>query len=144
MSRDIKSISPDENGEEALKMLMHSGSSGLPVIDRNRRVLGVFTEKEILKTILPIYVKDVGAFSYVGSSKSQLNKLAHLGRFRVIDIMRQEVPTVNEDASLTEVSHIMLARNERRVVVTKDGKATGVITRFDVVKALAKEAGIIK
>lgn len=142
MSKKVKSIPPDMNARQALKVLLKSGSSGLPVIDRRGRLCGVFTEKEILKAILPAYLSKVGAFIYGEDSKSELKKLAHLGRFRVRDLMRKEIPTLSEDTSLTEVSHVMLTRNERRVIITRECKVIGIVTRCDVVRALADEAGL--
>jgi CBS domain-containing protein len=143
MSKTIKSVQPDMNAKEALKALIRSGASGLPVIDGQGILVGVFTEKEILKSILPSYLKDVGNFVYGEDSKLELKRLAHLDRLTVKDIMRTEVPTVTEETSLTEISHIMLTRSERRVMVVKGKKALGVITRADVVTALAKEAGVV-
>ena len=142
MSRTIKSVPPEMNAKEALTILIKSGASGLPVIDGQGSPLGVFTEKEVLKAIMPVYLKDVGNFVYGEDSKAELKKLAHLEKFQVKDVMRKEVPTVTEETSLTEVSHIMLTKNERRVIVVKAKKAIGVITRADVVKALAREAGV--
>jgi len=142
MSKDIKSVSPDMNAKDALKMLIDSGVSGLPVLTKTGNLAGVFTEKEVLRAILPAYIKKVGEFVYGEDTKHELNRLAHLGKFKVKDVMRKEVPTVTEDTSLTEVSKIMLTKSERRIIVIKGNKAAGVITRSDVVKALAKEAGM--
>ena len=142
MSKKIKSVRPDMNAKKALQLLIHSKTSGLPVIDRTGAVVGVFTEKEVLKAILPSYIKDVGAFIYGEDTKAELKKLCRLQKFQVKDVMRTEVPTIVGETSLTEVSKIMLTRNERRVIVTKGNRAIGVITRSDVMKALAKEAGM--
>lgn len=142
MTKKIKSVPPDMNARDALKILIKAGASGLPVIDKEGRLVGVFTEKEILKTILPGYLKDVGMFTYGQDSKSELRKLARLDRLKVRDIMRVEVTTLDESASLTEASHIMLTQGVRRIVVTKDKAPVGIITRADVVKALAKAAGV--
>ena len=142
MSKRVKSIPPNMNAKEALKKLLKSGASGLPVMDGRGRLCGVFTEKEILKAVSPAYLADVGAFKYGEGSKSELKKMSHLGKFKVRDIMRKEVPTLGENTSLTEVSHIMLMRNERRVIVTMGSKVVGIITRSDVVGAFAREAGI--
>ncbi len=142
MSRAIKSVPPDMNAKEALKILIESGASGLPVIDKEGSPIGVFTEKEVLKAIMPVYLMKIGNFVYGQDSKGELKKLAHLEKFQVKDVMRKEIPTVTEETSLTEVSHIMLTKSERRVIVVKGKKAIGVITRADVVKALAREAGV--
>jgi len=142
MSKEIKSLLPDINAKEALKTLVRGGTSGLPVVDKDGRPVGVFTEKEVLKAILPGYVKDVGSFVYSETSKGLLKKFAGLDQIPVRDVMRTEVPTISEEASMTEASRIMLTKSERRIIVVKDNKAIGVITRCDVVKALAREAEI--
>lgn len=142
MSRKVESLAPEMDAREALKRLINIGRSGLPVLDKSGAVVGVFTEREVLKAILPGYLKDVGEFIYGDDSKSELKKLAHLDKFTVKDLMRTDVPVVKEDTSLTEVSHIMLTKSERRVIVVRDGKAVGVLTRYDIVKALAEKAGI--
>ncbi|MFH1189853.1 MAG: CBS domain-containing protein [Candidatus Omnitrophota bacterium] len=142
MSKKVKSITPDMNARQALKALLRSGRSGLPVIDRRGRLCGVFTEKEILKAILPGYITKVGSFIYGEDSKSELKKLARLGRFKVRDLMRKEAPVLNEETSLTEISHVMLTRNERRIIITRGSKVVGIVTRCDVVKALSDEAGL--
>ena len=143
MSTDIKHISPDMNVKEALKMLIETGMSGFPVIDSGNNLLGVFTEREILKAILPVYVQNVGTFIYADDSKSELKKIAALEKFKVGDLMRKDVPTIDAEASLTEASRIMLTRSERRIVVIKGKKPVGVITRADVVGALARKANVI-
>ena len=142
MSIDIKSVKPDMNAKDALKALIESGFSGLPVIGHDGRLMGVFTEKEVLKAIMPSYVEDVGAFVYGKEAHAGTKKIAHLDRFLVKDIMRTEVSVAGEDSPLAEISRIMLTNSQRRVIVTKGDKAVGVITRRDLVKALAAEAGI--
>jgi len=143
MSKNIKSILPDMNVKDALKVLIDADISGLPVIDERNNLVGVFTEREVLKAILPVYVKSVGTFVYAADSKAEIRKIANLEKFLVKDLMRKDVPTIDEEASLTEASRIMLIKCERRIVVLKNAKPVGVITRSDVVKALANKAGIV-
>jgi CBS domain-containing protein len=142
MSTDVKSIPPEMNAREALGLLVKTGMSGFPVINAKGEAVGVFTEKEILSAILPGYIKSVGSFVYTSDSKSELKKLAGLEKFLVKDLMRKEVPTIEDDATLSEASKMMLTRNERRLIVVKGKSAVGVVTRRDVVMALAKEAGV--
>lgn len=143
MTKQIKSIPPDMSAKDALNLLLDSSLSGVPVIDKDGNLVGVFTEKEILKAILPAYLKDVGSFVYADDPKAEFKKMAKLEKFKVKDLMRKEVPALDEESSITEASKIMLLKSERRVMVMKDEKVVGVITRCDVVKFFAKEAGIL-
>ena len=87
-------------------------------------------------------MKSIGDFSYAEDSKSVEKKLAHLDAVKVKDIMRRDVPTIDENAPLAEAARLMLANSERRVVVLSGKKPVGVITRSDVTRSLAREAGI--
>ena len=55
--------------------------------------------------------------------------------------MRKDVVTVDEDASLCEVAHLILTHRVRRIpVLGKEKKVIGIVAREDIVKAYAKEA----
>lgn len=143
MSTAIRSISPDISAAEAMTLLIEKNASGFPVIDKDGIALGVFTEKEVLRAVFPTYLKDIGDFVYEEGSKTVLKKLTLLKEIKVSEIMRKDFPTLNEEASLSEASRIMITKNERRIIVVRDKKAVGIITRYDVVKGLAEEAGVM-
>ncbi|OGW83866.1 MAG: hypothetical protein A2987_01905 [Omnitrophica bacterium RIFCSPLOWO2_01_FULL_45_10] len=143
MSKKIKAVLPDTNVRDAIKILIDSDVSGLPVIDSEGNLLGVFTEREILKAILPVYVKSVGTFIYGEESKSAIKKTAALDNFLVKDLMRKEVTTLDEESALSEVSKTMLIKSERRIIMMREKKPVGVITRADVIKAFVEAAGIL-
>jgi len=144
MSKDIKSLTPEMNAADALKLLTKYDISGLPVIDEKGALCGMFTEKDVLKAILPGYIKDVGSFIYAEDPKAEIKKMANIGKHTVRDLMRKEVVTVDEETALAEVSKTMLIKNSRRVVVVdKQNKPIGVIARCDVVRAFAREAGVL-
>jgi CBS domain-containing protein len=140
MTREIKSISPDLNGREALDLLLKMKISGLPVIDKARRLVGMFTEKEVLSYVLPSYIGKVGKFIYEENPKSTRRKFAELKNVTVEKLMRKEVVTIAEDVTLCEAARVMLTQRARRVpVVGKDGKVLGMVAREDVLKGIERE-----
>ena len=140
MAKDVKSLLPDMSAKEALEIIFSMQMSGLPVIDQQGKLLGMFTEKDILKNILPTYIESVGRFTYADDPKGIKSKVSALVNIKVKDIMRKEVITVDEDTSLSEVARIMLTQKIRRVpVLNKEGKVVGIVARQDVVKALTRE-----
>ena len=144
MQTNIKSLKPDMGALDALKYLMKLEISGLPVIDEKGCLCGMFTEKDILKAILPSYLKDVGSFVYSEDPKAEIRKMANIGTYKVKDLMRTDVVTVDQDTALAEVSKIMLLKAARRIVVVDaNKKAVGIIARCDIVKAFAREAGLL-
>ncbi len=140
MTKDVITLKPDVNVKEALQILFKRQISGLPVIDEENKLLGMFTEKDVLTYILPSYIDTVGKFVYEENPKSTKKKLADLDTIKVNQIMRKEVVTVLEDATLCEVARIMLTQKARRLpILNSAGKVIGIVARGDVAKALIKE-----
>lgn len=142
MTKEMVSIQPDTNTKEAVGILFKMHISGLPVINESGKLVGMFTEKDILRNILPSYIEQVGRFVYEENPKSIKKKFMELENIRVSKLMRPEVITVDEDTSLCEVAHIMLTQKVRRIpVLDKEKKVIGIVAREDIVKSYTKEAG---
>lgn len=140
MTKEVKSVSPKMNAQEALELLQKMQISGLPVIDDKNQLVGMFTEKEILAKILPSYVETVGRFIYQDNPKAVRQKIINLRSMCVKDIMRKTIVTIDEDATLCEVARIMLTQKARRCpVLNKKQEVNGIVSRGDVVKALFEE-----
>jgi CBS domain-containing protein len=116
--------------------------SGLPVIDEEGKLKGMFTEKDVLSYTLPSYIEKVGRFIYEENPKSTKKKFTQLSNIKVGQLMRREVVTTTEDTTLCEVARVMLTQKARRLpVIDKSGNVVGIIARGDVLKAFAREAG---
>lgn len=112
MTTDIVSVTPDTTIAEAIKLLEHSRVSGLPVVDSRRRMLGLISEYDLLRSISGLQM-----------------------RGKVADFMTTGVVTVGENASLAELADLFISRHVRRVPVTSDDKLVGVISRRDLIFA---------
>ena len=142
MTKELVSIKPDDNAKDALGLLLKMQISGLPVIDAQGKLIGMFTEKDVLKNILPSYIEKVGRFVYEENPKSIKKKFEDLVNLTISQLMRKEVVSVDEDTSLCEVVHLMLTQNVRRIpVLNKEKKVVGIVAREDIIKAYAKEVG---
>lgn len=144
MTKQVDFLTSDMSAKQALCKILEKKISGLPVVDENHNLVGMFTEKEVLGFCLPSYIDKVGAFVYERNPKAVLDKLFKLKDLKVSDIMRREVEVVKEETTLSEVSRIILIHHQRRLPVVKDKKLVGIVARVDIVKYLAKECGIEK
>lgn len=141
MTKEVVSIRPDDNVKDVLGLLFKMRISGLPVIDGEGKLVGMFTEKSILSYILPSYIEKVGRFVYEENPKSIKKKFIELSQVKVGQLMRREVVTTTEDATLCEMARLMLTQKVRRLpVLDKTAKLVGIVAREDILKALAKEA----
>ncbi|MDI6606215.1 MAG: CBS domain-containing protein, partial [Candidatus Omnitrophota bacterium] len=136
MKEKVVSIKPQDNALEALRQLFKMKISGLPVIDEQGKLAGMFTEKEVLSYVLPSYIEKVGRFVYEEHPKAAKKKFSELTVMTVSQIMRREVVTVNEETTLSEAARIMLTQKARRLpVIDKSGRVVGIIARCDVVES---------
>lgn len=141
MTKEVISVKPEDNAKDALNLLFKKQISGLPVIDSNNKLVGMFTEKEALSYVLPSYIEKVGRFIYQEDSKSTKKKYTELGKLKVSQLMRREVVTTTEDTTLCEAARVMLTQKARRLpVLDKSGRVTGIVARGDILMALEKEA----
>lgn len=141
MVQKVESLSAQSSAREAMDILLKRKISGLPVLDKDGKLLGMFTEKNILSYLLPSYIEEVGRFVYEENPKSTKRKLSELCNIKVGQLMRKDVVTTGEEATLCEAARIMLTQKARRLpVVNKEGKVIGIVAREDVLKALCKEA----
>jgi len=140
MIRDVKSILPDTSVNQAWELLKENEISGLPVLDQDSKLVGMFTEKDILVHILPSYIEKVGKFVYEQNPKATKRKFKELSQVTVKQFMRKEVVTISEDTTLCEVARVMLTQKVRRIpVLDNSGKVVGIVARCDVLKAIAEE-----
>ena len=140
MTKDIISITPDTNASEALELLLKMRISGLPVLDEKNKLVGMFTEKEVLSAILPSYIEKVGRFMYQENPKAVKQKTLAFRHLKVKDVMRRTSVTLDEDTTLCEVARIMLTQKARRTpVLNKAKEVVGIVARGDVVEAIFKE-----
>ncbi len=106
--------------------------TGLPVVDAEDRILGFVTESAVAKRVLPPYL--------VRPEPRNLDDKAgvseELRNLPVLDLMEDDVYTVDEHADVTEVARILLDRGLKRIPVTSEGRLVGTIGRNDICQAI--------
>src|SRR5262245_19266889 len=130
-------ISVDENATvpAVARLLAERGISAVPVIDRENRVIGIVSEGDLL------HRAETGTErrrSWWLDMVSSTNKLAgeyiksHSGKVK--DVMTRDVLSVTEETSVA----VLLETNRiKRVPVVRDGKIVGIVSRANLVRALA-------
>lgn len=118
--------------------LFENGISGVPVTDAAGRLVGIVTEADLMRRaetgterpsswMLAMFAGRAGeALDYVRS---------HARHIR--DVMTKEVVSVNPETSLEEIAQIFERRRIKRVPVVSNGELVGIVTRANLVQALA-------
>lgn len=145
MSSPAVSIKEDQTVKEALDVLAERNFSGLIVVDKDDKVVGVISDTDIIRYSQRKSVVPQSSFSFWTSPYTEIDDIASiregfemLHRTLTSQVMTKKVYTVKKDTPATDVAKLMNRRNINRVpVIDDEGKLAGIITRSDVVQCLA-------
>jgi len=134
MTEAVAWVSPGTSLRVALRQLREYGVKALPVVDSERRVVGILTQTDIIEKA------DWGP-SAVGSGLNWRLRAATNSdrplRGRVRDVMTASVATVLSTTPIARVIHTMLKSGHHHLpVIGDDGRILGIVTQSDVVEAL--------
>lgn len=139
MTTGVVTVSPDMSVQELAKLLSERGISGVPVVE-NDRVVGIVSEGDLLHRAETGTERRTARrrwrwFDSTPEEEARDYVKSH-GR-KVSEIMTRQVITVSDDTDLAEVAALMESKRVKRVPVTHDGKLVGIISRANLVRALA-------
>src|SRR5512132_3074131 len=133
MTRRPRTASPDTPLREAAREMVRSGVGALPVVDGAGQVIGMLSERELMRHFLSVYLQ--GTPHGVHEGQAPPPRAAGRGR-TVRDVMTRQVLCVAPDQPLAEVASLMTNKDVDRVPVVKEGRLVGFLTRGDIVRKL--------
>jgi CBS domain-containing protein len=115
MTKRVVRVNEDASVMEAVKKLYTTNIGALAVVDENDRIIGIFTERDILRRVIPQNIK--------------------MDRTAVAKVMTASPMTASPETPLAKVYKTMSGLNFRHVPIVKDDKILGMISIKDIAKA---------
>jgi len=141
MTRNVISVKADESILSAARLMLQNRVSGLPVLDATGALVGVVTEGDFLRRgelgttkRRPKWVEFL-----LGPGKLAEEYVHQSGR-KVAEVMTRNPHTVSEDDTLEAVVAQMERHRVKRLPVLREGKLVGIISRANLLHALASLA----
>lgn len=138
MTSPVITATPDMTIAEAAKLLAEHHIGGLPVLE-GEEVVGMFTESNLLHRI-ESNTRRPRLSSWrewmTSNQKLATTFLQECGT-KVRDAMTSSVYSVDEVTHIGDVAEILERRAIRRAPVMRNGKLVGIVSRSDLVRALA-------
>ena len=127
MDENIPHLSINANLATAISLMSKDDIGGLPLLNDEEKVVGIITERDILKLIAGVSnARGVNVEGYL----KRLN-----GKY-VDDYMSEEVVVASPSSTITQCMRLMTENAFRRVPLVKGGVLVGVITASDIVRYL--------
>jgi len=142
MTRDVVSVGPDLPAAEIARLLVEHGISAAPVIDAAGAPIGMVSEGDLLGRSIAEREERRDWWLTMLAEGEALSPafLATLhGDHAARDVMAAPVVTVNEATAAPEIARLLATHHIKRVPVVRDGRVVGIVSRADLLRALAAE-----
>lgn len=138
MSTKVVTVSPSTSVRDIAGLMVEKQVSGLPVLNDNGTLVGMVSEGDLLRR------PEIGTqkhrrrwVSFFSGVDEQAREFTKSHALRAGDVMTEQVIHVSEETPLGEVVGLMEKHNIKRLPVLSDGKLVGIVSRADLLRALA-------
>ncbi|NLA98013.1 MAG: CBS domain-containing protein [Spirochaetales bacterium] len=130
MTRNPVTATPDMSIAEASALMKQEKVHRLPVLDKDKKLVGIITEKDILDaTPSP-------------ASSLSIHEMAYLlSKLTVKKLMSKNVVTINKDTTVEEAARMMVDQDLSSLPVLEGDKLIGIVTKSDMFKILLELFG---
>jgi CBS domain-containing protein len=141
MTRPVVTVAPDATILEAANIMLRQHISGLPVVDAAGKLVGIVSEGDFIRRSEIGTERRRGRWLQfiLGPGKSASDFVNEHG-CKISEIMSRSPVTITEDAPLAEIVELMEKKNVKRVPVLRNDKIVGIVTRANLLQAVASLA----
>jgi CBS domain-containing protein len=137
MTREVATVGPDTSVGKIAALLLQKKISAVPVVDEARHVLGIVSEGDLLGRP-PAGSPRGWWLRLFDDSAVMLEEIATARHLKARDVMTKPAVTVAEDTPLGVLATLMRRHRVKRLPVTREGRLAGLVSRADLLEALAR------
>jgi CBS domain-containing protein len=145
MTPDVVTVPPATPVMVVARLLAERGISAVPVVEGDGKLRGIVTEADLIRRLAGEEDRPLSWFgSLFADQAAMADRYARTHGVTAEEIMTEEVLTVDPEMGVSQVAHLMEDKGVRRVVVTREGRLAGIVSRADLLRAIVappSEAG---
>jgi CBS domain-containing protein len=146
MTPAVVTATPEMTIHDAATLFVEHHISGMPVVDADGKVVGIVSQGDLLHRVetgtgrskRPWWLELLAS-----SPREQAARYVKEHGHTVGDVMCDTVISITEDMPLQQIADLMERRHLKRVPVLKDGKLVGIVSRSNLIRALASVAPVV-
>ena len=141
MSRRVITVRRDSDLQQAIAIMLDHGISGMPVTNENGALVGMLTEGDLLRrSELGTERRRPRWLEFLIGPGKLAAEYTHAHGRSVADAMSESLHYATPDMPLQQVVDMMERQRIKRVPVLDQGRLVGIITRANLLRALALAA----
>jgi CBS-domain-containing membrane protein len=141
MTPAVISADPDATVLQAARYMLQNHISGLPVIDKTGKLVGILSEGDFLRRReIHTERRRTRWLEFLMGPGKMAAEYTHSHGSKVAEVMTTEVRTVSEDTALEDIVELMERHRIKRVPVLHGNKVVGIVTRSNLMHAMVSLA----
>lgn len=138
MTSPVIAVGVDSTVDEVCELLVTRGISAVPVIDQGA-LLGIVSEEDLIRRaeIGTAPLKRSWWLRLFTNNATLAADYVKSHSVHVADFMTLQVATVTESTPIAEIAVLLESNGNKRVAVIGDGAVIGIVSRANLVRALA-------
>jgi len=145
MTTEVISIGPEASVTQVAALLDTHRISGLPVVDREGRLLGVITQSDLVQQArdleLPPAISLMDLRIFLETPSHFQRRLEKMLGGTVRQVMTAKPITISPETPVSEVAALMARKKVHTLPVMKGEKLVGIIGKIDLIRALGTRPG---
>lgn len=138
MTGHVISVAPEDSILKCVRLMLEYRISGLPVVDAKGSLVGVVTEGDFLRRAeAGTERKRPRWLEFITGPGRLADEYVHSHGRKVAEVMTANPIAVAEDTPVEEIVRLMEGRRIKRLPVLRDGKVVGIVSRANLLHALA-------
>ena len=139
MRHNVASVTPDDTLKEVANRMFNDRLSALAVVDGEYKLLGVISDRDLIKAALPDYKALISNLNYSMDVEPFEELLKNEDKIKVSQLFRTDFEVTTPETRIVEVAAMMIFKDVRRVFVTSaDNTLVGVLLRKDIVNMIIR------
>ena len=137
MTKDLTAEEKTIPVRELIFILNSAYMSSMPIVDEEGKLIGVISEKDLIKAALPGYFEMLHSTSFIPDMNQLAKKLVQIADDSIEKYMQRDFICVEEDDDDLQAADLIIRRNLKSLpVVDKEGRLVGVVKRIDLLEHL--------
>ena len=140
MTKDPITVSPDTEITHAAKLLLDKGVNGLPVVDREGKLVGILCQSDLIAQQKGLPIPSVftllDGFIPLASMKHFEKAVQKISATTVADAMTPDPVAVNAETGIEELAGLIVDKKFHTLPVVEEGNLVGVVGKEDILRTL--------
>ena len=140
MTKTVITATPDTTVKQAAELMSQNHISAIPVLDKDDDLVGIVSEGDLMRRVegAKDQTRSWWLSLFSESQTSARSFIQERGQY-LKDIMTTQVTTTTPDMPVGQIAQLLEKKHIKRVPVVEDGKLIGIVSRANLLQALAAQ-----